>query len=251
MVVHSTFASQYAFTPELALHVGVERESFLVQDDEIVPAAAEALLKLPQPRFGYELSACQLEDRVGPCQLAQLADELSHNDKLASEALNSLGLARLFLEVAPDTMPLNHFPAERYDKIVEVISRERLLAACQVTGTHIHIGMPDHETALRVYNKVIAHTDELCRIGDHSGGRRLQIYRIMATDCQPIAWDGWDHFESYATEHGFVNDPRSCWHLIRLSLHGTIEFRVFGSPVSNDEVVCWAKRCHSLCKEAL
>lgn len=251
MLTLSTFASQFAFVPEHALHIGVERESFLVQHGEIIPAAFEVLKMLPQPQFGYELSACQLEDRVGPCRLAQLPDELTRNDKLAEEALSLLGLKRLFLEVAPDTMPLDHYPSSRYDRIVESMGPERLLAACQVTGTHIHIGMPDHITALRVYNAVIANVDELCRLGDHSNGRRLQIYQIMAADHLPIAWQSWDHFEAYAAEHQFLNDPRSCWHLIRLSVHGTIEFRMFGSPHSNDEVVTWARNCHSLCQQAL
>ena len=251
MITHSTFASQFAFAPEHTLHIGVERESFLVKQSEIVPAAFEVLKMLPQPRFGYELSACQLEDRIGPCQLAQLPNELKRNDMLAKEALSLLGLRRLFLEVAPDSMPLDHYPSKRYDEIVAKITKERLLAACQVTGTHVHVGMPDADTAIRVHSAVIPYTDELCQMGDHSGGRRLQIYRIMAADYQPIAWRDWDHFEAYAIEHDFANDPRSCWHLIRLSVHGTIEFRMFGSPRSNDDVVNWAERCYSMCRDAL
>ena len=131
-----------------------------------------------------------------------------------------------------------------------MLSRETLLAACRVIGTHVHIGMPNHEMALRVYNNVISCVPILCHLGDHSNGERLQIYKVMAPNCVPVRYEDWDEFSTYARKNGFANDPRKCWHLIRISIHGTIEFRMFGVTRKLTEIVTWAKVCHRLCTQA-
>ncbi len=245
----TAFAERFKFDPALAYFVGVEREYFITDNGTIVPRAKEVLNLLPQPNFGYELSACQVEDRSGPCPLDELGNRLEENDRLIEKVLATLRLDRGFLEVAPYAMPLDVYPdpTGRYAEITRNMPEEILRAACRVTGTHIHIGMPDHETAVKTYNRVISKTEELCQMGDHTNGERLAIYRIMAPDYVPRNWANWEDFENYALRNGFAEDPRQCWQLIRLSIHGTIEFRMFGSPQSNEEVLKWATVCYQLC----
>ena len=129
--------------------------------------------------------------------------------------------------------------------------REILSAACRVIGTHVHVGMPDWETALRVYNKVIPHTAMLCEKGNGSFGERLELYKQMAPNWNPSPYVDWDAYYQAAVRGGFTEDPRKCWTLIRISVHGTIEFRMFGATASIDKVVSWAELCHSLCEEAM
>jgi gamma-glutamyl:cysteine ligase YbdK (ATP-grasp superfamily) len=262
------FKSRFKYRPELTGYVGVERECFLSNaTGAIVPGAERVLAELVHgqigsygyegqdypDQFGYELSGCQIETRTKPLRLNELNEELERSDYLLMRTLRALKLGALHTEVGPKDMPLDVFPdpSGRYQAITKNMPREILLAACRVIGTHVHVGMPDHETALRVYNSVIARTEELCEIGNGSYGERLAIYRQMAPYWDPPHYTSWEHFYSVAQEQGFAEDPRKCWTLIRISKHGTIEFRMFGATDSIPRVVSWATRCHELCLKAL
>ena len=152
-------------------------------------------------------------------------------------------------------MPLDVYPdpSGRYREIIKNMPREILLAACQVTGTHIHIGMPDHETALKVYNAVVKHMTVLREKGNGSFGERIRIYKMVAPNWESLPYRDWNDFYDSAVKFGFENDPRRCWNLIRISVHGTIEFRMFGSTPSFERIISWArsakfakKRCYKL-----
>lgn len=275
------FTKQFRFNPRKSLYLGVERECFLCdKSGKIAPIAPQVLSCLekfipspscfvgsdswePSKDFGYELSACQLESRVGPCQLEDLASQLRANEKKvrAIEKVpthRALGktwswFSRLFVEVGPEDMPLDVYPdpSGRYKRITKKMPRDILLAACRVIGTHVHIGMPDRETALRVYNRVLQYLPLLCWKGDGSHGERLEIYKMMAKNWNPLPYADWDAFYQAAVRGEFTEDPRRCWTLIRISVHGTIEFRMFGATDSIEKIVSWAKLCHSLCKKAM
>lgn len=245
------FMDQFGFTSGKSMYVGIERESFLVKDGRISPIAPLVLARLPdRVRFGYELSACQLEDRVGPTKLNSLRGLLAVNDRDIALVGREMRFSRSFCEVGPIDMPLDVYPdpTGRYQDIVRNISKKTLLAACRVIGTHVHIGMPDHATALRVYDEVASYWRELARMGDGSSNRRLDIYQQMAGEFEPIPYGTWEAFHRQAMEKGFEHDPRKCWRLIRISVHGTIEFRMFGATSELDRVVTWARRCHELCR---
>jgi hypothetical protein len=247
------FLSRFAFRPEFDMFVGVERESLLVRDGAIVPIAPEVLAAFSKNgRYGYELSACQFEDRVGPVPIEGLLGALQENEAEISAAEHALGFSRSLYEVGPEDMPLDVYPdpTGRYQRITKDMPRETLLAACRVIATHVHVGMPDHETALMVYNGVRRRWRELGRMGDGSSGERLAIYTKMAPDFEPPNYPNWEEFYRAAVEKGFVSDPRKCWHFIRMSIHGTIEFRVFGATRDLGRVVTWARRCHDLCRAA-
>ena len=247
------FTEQFQFDPRKSLMVGVERECHLKDAaGNIVPIAERVLEHLDgNGDFCHELSACQLEWRVGPCCVAALKEELLRNESILLEAERVLGFTRSFIEIASDNMPLDVYPdpTGRYQKIVKDLSRRILLAACQIVGTHVHVGMPDVRTALRAYNSVIANIDELCSLGDHSSGRRLEIYGLMAPESIPPAYNNWEDYYNLSIEDGFVDNPRNCWHLVRISIHGTIEFRMFGGTDNLDEIVSWASLCRELCQK--
>ncbi len=278
------FKSLFTYDSSKVGYVGVERECFIQDCDRmgvVVPKAHEILSRI-EPRgvpeyrpygniwlgidfgvstvwhpvkrdeFSYELSACQIESRIGPCQLEELRDELilvdSHLRFLLGQEYKPL-----HTEVGPEDMPLDVYPdpTGRYQRITKHMLREILLAACRVIGTHIHIGMRDHDMALRVYNYVSRHFAELCEMGNGSFGERLAIYRKMAPDFEPTPYASWDEYHRTAVAKGFAEDPRKCWTLIRISVHGTIEFRMFGATDSIERIVSWARYCHRLCQSAL
>lgn len=253
------FQQQFSYKLDHVGHVGVEREMFVTDaQGTIVPCAEDvlksALSSSPADWFGYELSACQVESRVGPTALSALESELKIREHhLNHYGFREHGLIPGYVEVAPSDMPIDVYPdpTGRYQKITKRMPRETLLAACRVAGTHIHIGMKDHESALRTYNYVIQHMSELCELGNGSFGERLAIYKQMAPDYLPRAYSNWKDFFQHALEKGFAEDPRKCWSLIRISVHGTIEFRMFGTTSSIQRIVSWANRCHELCEMAM
>ncbi len=257
----NSFMDLFRFDPNKALHVGVERECFLTNTDgDIQPLATYVLSQLPKreqgtpyPQYSYELSACQLEYKVGPCTLDLVSEHLWCAEEELRYYEKVLGFKRVHSEVGPEDMPLDVYPdpSGRYQAIVKKMLHEHLVAACRVIGTHIHIGMPDHQIALRTYNHVIKKYDVLCSKGNGSFGERLDIYRKVAPDCDPPSYNDWLDFHRVAQIKGFDTDPRKCWTLTRISKHGTIEFRMFGATSSVDRVVKWVKLCHGLCAEVI
>lgn len=248
------FKNRYQFSPQGGFLVGVERESHILDDQgNIAPLAHTVLKELGDPiRFGYELSACQLEERTLPCKNLNLEDALRNNERDIAAVEKKLGFSRSHKEVAPETMPLDVYPdpTGRYQDIVKRMPRDVLAAACRVIGTHIHIGMPDHETALRAYNHAVEHHNVLCEMGDGSNGERLQLYKLVAGESAvPKKFETWEDLYEFGTQQGFLADPRKCWSLIRMSVHGTIEFRMFGATESIEQILLWAKRCHTICNE--
>jgi gamma-glutamyl:cysteine ligase YbdK (ATP-grasp superfamily) len=259
------FKGKFKFNPAVAFHVGIERECFLTDPlGNIVPNATSVIKHVeesgwhvdgdleksaPGAMLGYELSACQIETRTNPCEIGGVASALRRIDSGLRNALQEIGLRALYSEVAPDDMSLDVYPdpTGRYAEITRTMPREVLLAACQVAGTHVHIGMPNHDTALRVYNHLVQYCEDLCRSGDKSQGRRLEIYQKVAPERNPPMYEDWPAFFNVAQTKGFANNPRDCWTLIRISTHGTIEFRMFGSTNSLGQIEEWATMCHTLC----
>src|SRR3989344_7603116 len=251
------FTQRFAFREDRKLFVGVEREGFLTKKSVIVPEAERVLTSLKRKQAGaqftYELSACQIEGHAGPCHIDALHEHLRITDTVLAEVLGELGLRVLYTEVAPETIPLDVYPdpSGRYARLVEQMPRETLLAACRVAGVHVHIGMPNRDAALRAYNRAVGACRHLIVHGDGSRGERLSLYEVVKPDFIPRTYESWTDFHADAVKRGFGKKPRNNWDLIRISLHGTIEFRMFGTT-DNLEVICeHARICHSMCADAI
>ncbi len=249
------FLDKFDFTPDLCLQIGVERECFLLDKNKRISPLAPMVLGYlgVNGKFGFELSACQLEDRIGPCHINEIKKLLNDNEILIKEAEKKLGFSRNFEEVGPEDMCLDVFPdpTGRYQKLIKDMPNQVLASACRVIGTHIHVGMPDPENALKVYNRVLTHLPELLKQGDCSQGERLNLYKNVAPNPYPLAYQNWEDFHCKAQKNGFDENPRNCWHLIRISVHGTIEFRMFGATSEITKIQEWAKSCHDLCQAYL
>jgi len=247
------FKAQFAFDPKLAWKVGVERERFIVDDSGMpVPRALNVLSSLQNEgdAFTHELSACQIESRTHPCDLHDLQAELESQEIKVAAAAQAMDLRLSHVPVGPATMPLCVFPSERYLEITKSFSREKLLAACRIIAVHLHVGMPDHETALTIYNRVRMNMPGLCLLGDKSQGERLKIYRGFTPTFNPPHFVDWDAFHQFAVESGFTHDIRQWWSVVRISRHGTLEFRMFDATESDEEIVKWARTVLALCKGA-
>lgn len=253
----SNFRSLFSFDASKAFEVGVEREMFLLHRSEFdgVKPWAERVLQDKTlrdnlgNRVGYELSACQIETRVGPCSVENLLGELISTQKTVDECLARYSLEASHREVSYH-VPLDVYPDERYLAIVKTMPSKVLHAACSIIGTHIHVGMPDAETALRIYNHAVAYAGKLWSVGDHYNGKRRELYSIVAPNYVAKCFDDWDGFYLDAVEQGYDKDVRKNWREIRISRFGTIEFRMFGATSDAEEIADWGKTCRNICLAA-
>ena len=101
------FMDRFRFVPKLAWCVGVERECFIVDHTgKVVPRAVDVLKSTVSSNgwsrtdIGYELSACQLETRAGPCDLKAMPLRLKLVREAVEYHLNLFGLAASHKEVA-------------------------------------------------------------------------------------------------------------------------------------------------------
>ena len=234
------FLSRFKFDKRKGGFVGIEREHFLAIGDNLVPIAKDFLEARKDNRWTYELSACQAEVRTRPKQSQDAVKlELLENWNNGQARAAGIGVILINQEVGPSNMPLTVYPDPRYLEIVAQISQERLAAACRVTGTHIHLGMRSMDEAIDCYNALIFSLEYLSILGDHSGGERLRLYKLMAKNWEPPHYRDINHFLEVARINGFDNNPRNCWHLVRISKHGTVELRMFGVTDYVDEIIYW------------
>ena len=77
---------------------------------------------------------------------------------------------------------------------------------------------------------------------------RLDIYKMMAQRYEPIPYESVQEFYNDACSHGFDTDPRKNWQLIRITVHGTIEFRMGGATASHALVNKFARECYRVCE---
>lgn len=250
---YKAFLSRFNFQKDMNGMIGVERERFLATPDGIlVPRAQDFLLAVDDPRWIYELSACQIEDRTDPLRdVAKIQKALAKNDCQGRAIVKQLGLRLYVIEVAGEDMPLTVYPDQRYVRIKTKITKEQLSAACRVTATHLHFGVSSLEKAIQISNLLLQYIDLFRKLGDHSNGERLRLYKTMATHWRPPYYQSIEHLFEVAFKQGFVKNPRDCWHLIRISKHGTVELRMFGVTESLDEICQWIQIVKEIIKKEL
>ena len=254
MILQKDFTSRFSFNPNLVGYMGIEREHFLISaaDNNYTPQSAKFLKAIRNSLWTYELSACQVESRTRPqVDLAAIEMGLLANENIGKKISRKLGLILLDQEVAEINMPLNVYPNPRYLKIARNIPVETLRAACRVAGTHVHIGVSDLVRAIAINNLLVPHFDALCSLGDHSSGERLRLYKTMATNWRPMLYRNPEHLFEVAEAESFTDNPRNCWKLIRISIHGTVELRMFGSTNDIDEILEWVSFIKSIIKGVL
>lgn len=238
----TSFFSQFRFDSALAGAYGIEREFFLSDEEGMpVPRSPEFLARMNDSAWTYELSACQVEHRTSPEHvLARIMASLQASHESAIAVAQAMGARLIALEVAPVNMSLDVYPHdERYQLLAKQLPCETLRAACRVAGIHIHHGAKNLEDAIRIHNVVVDRLEDFIRMGDHSNGERMRLYQNMATNWKPPRYESAEHLYTVAREQGFASNPRDCWHLVRISRHGTVELRMFGMTAELSRIAHW------------
>ena len=150
---------------------------------------------------------------------------------------------------------------ERYERIRDLLGDA---VATPVAGLHIHIGMPDAETAIRAFNGMRRHLPLLQALGANSPFRhgrdtglasaREVSVRGWPRSGVPREMDGYEHFtETTRLLVQAADVPDYTWFWWKLRPHprlGTVEVRALDAQSSLADVAALAALTHCLAREA-
>ncbi|CAM4178018.1 glutamate--cysteine ligase [Nocardia ninae] len=241
-----------------AATVGVEEEFLLADPETGAPAAKNVEVAHTAAELGIdlqlELTRCQVETSTGVhTDSAELAKEL--RDLRCGVAACAEKNGALLLAVAiPPTVP-NKFPVTdtpRYQRIAEsfgMLAHEQGLCGC-----HVHVAVPDRDTALQVSNFLRPWLPLLLALTANSA-----IYRGADTgfaSWRSILWRRWPsagpppYFESardydamvaIMLSSGSILDKKMVyWDVRPSSTFPTVEIRVSDVPATTEETVLLA-----------
>ncbi|MDX6622601.1 MAG: glutamate---cysteine ligase / carboxylate-amine ligase [Solirubrobacterales bacterium] len=231
-------ADEHRFGASAPLTLGVEEELLLVGEDlELVAAAEEAIARLePAQRehVSTELFATQIELKTGVCADA---DEAAAELETARRALRAAGATLL----GAGLHPTHTGTSELVDKPRYQVVQKDLAGLIDTppSGLHVHVGMPDPETAIAVANALRYHLPllaALCanspfRAGEDSGmaSARAAVVRAYPRFEMPPEFDSYAEFLRVADQlvlAAGVDDYTYLWWDVRPHPRlGTVEVR--------------------------
>ncbi|MFE2754547.1 glutamate--cysteine ligase [Actinosynnema sp. NPDC059335] len=250
--------------------LGVEEEFLLVDalTGEPVPHGGEVVESV-RSRFGValdvELAASQVEVQTPVCRdLADVRRQLHGLRLVAAEAAHRLGHRLLAVGAPPVGGPdVVISDRERYRALGEDY---RLLAGEQsICGCHVHVAVPDPETAVQVCNHVRPWLPVLGTLTANSPftrGRdtgyaswRSIVWSRWPTAGPPPYFESLAHYESTCDAllaAGAIRDRRMVYWDVRPSAHlPTVEVRVADVAATVDEAVLLAALVRALVVAAL
>lgn len=241
--------------------LGIEEELLLVDGETFRPAniASELVQRLDPPRGAIvnDLYEALIEASTPVVDSApdgvEVLGELREQIRDAGGSFIGGGLHPhvAFGEVM-------HVEADRY----QAIRREMrgLVSRTPTAALHVHVGMPDPETAIDACNRMRAHLPLLQALAAHSpywfghdsglASGRSTIFRSFPRSTIPPTFAGWEHYQDvvrWCVETAAVADYTYLWWDIRPSPKlGTIEIRAMDAQSRLDSVAGLAALVHAL-----
>ncbi|QQQ79898.1 glutamate--cysteine ligase [Saccharothrix sp. 6-C] len=154
--------------------IGVEEEFLLVDPSTRRPVAraVDVLARVrdlpPGARVHRELNAAQVEFSTGVCaDLAELRDQLTAGRRELAHAAHAEGLWLVASGSPPLADPRPALSAgERFERIESIYRGQ--VEAYQCCGCHVHVGVPDRETAVHVVDHLRRWLPTLLALGGNS-----------------------------------------------------------------------------------
>lgn len=250
--------------------LGVEEEFLLVDPATGEPVArGRELVRAARERFGVdfdvELATCQLETKTGVCrELADVRRQLHGMRFVAAEVARELGCLLLAVGAPPLGGPEVGLGGE--DRYRHLARDHRLLAAEQsICGCHVHVAVPDEETAVRVCDHLRPWLPVLTALTANSPFARGRDTGFASW--RSVVWSRWPvagpppHFGSAGgyratcellLASGAAHDLKMLYWDVRPSSHlPTVEVRVADVAATVDEAVLLAGLVRALVATAL
>lgn len=238
------------FTSSSGHSIGVEIEFQVIHSEsfELVPLAPvlhEQAPKVLQPRISQELIKSILELQTGICRnLRDVENDLLQTAALAEELAADNGCLLYAASLHPFAIAEEQELSSdaRYRRIMEelqIIGR-RFISQ----GLHVHIGVPDGNTAVEVCNVIQGFLPVFLVLSSSSPFYQgkdtgLHSYRTKLFESLPLAGmyehlENWHHFSqevAHLVEHGVIESVKDLWWDARPSPgFGTVEIRICDLP---------------------
>ena len=256
--------------PQSTPSMGVEEEFLLVdpRTGQPAPLGAEVVAAAGR-RFGVELDVelarAQVETKTSVCHtLADVGRQLRGMRLVAADAARGLGCTLLATGVPPVGGPeVATAGGDRYRHLAEDY---RLLAREQsICGCHVHVAVPDPETAVQVCNHlrpwlpvlgaVTANSPLACGRDTGYASWRTVVWSRWPAAGPPPYFESAEHYESVCdllVDSGAAHDRRMVYWDVRPSSHlPTVEVRVADVAATADEAVLLAGLVRALVTAAL
>jgi len=234
----STDPWQSTFGSEAPFALGVEEELLLVDADNQLLDASRRVLDEVEPDDGHvtgELFQAMVESnsRIS----ANAAEAIEAIAEVRRELLDS-GVRLIGAGVHPAAMPgsTEIHQSPRFSLIEDSLQGVLRTPIC---GQHVHVGMPDQETAVRTYNGIRTHVPLVNALaanspfwfGEDSGlaSARTVIFRSYPRAAMAPAFEDFAHFSRVTREvcaAAGLDDYTQIWWDVRIHPKlGTIELR--------------------------
>ena len=244
--------------------LGVEQELFLVDAaGRQRNAGADVLEALPEFARGQvsaEVHACQVELISGVCHSVEEAiDDL----RVLRDAVLGVGVELLGTGIHPTAQEgeAEITDKERYNFISALLGDA---IVDPVGALHVHVGMPDAETAIRAFNGLRPHLPLLEALAANSPFRhgrdtglasaREITLRAWPRSGAPRAFADWADFQAMARRLTRVAEvPDYTFHWWKLRPHpqlGTVELRALDAQVSLAHTEALVRLAHALARDA-
>ncbi|WP_033439819.1 carboxylate-amine ligase [Saccharothrix sp. NRRL B-16314] len=251
--------------------VGVEEEFLLVDPSTRRPVAraGDVLARVrglpPGAQVHRELSCAQVEFASGVCaDLDELRDQLVTGRRVLADAAHAEGL-KLIPSGAPvlaDPDP-RLSPGERFERIDAMYRGQ--VDDYQCCGCHVHVGVPDRETAVRVVNHLRPWLPTLVALGANSPfdrGRDTGYASWRLIDQAGFPGSGVPPFFRTAADHDVrVGELVACGALVDATMtfwlarpsprYPTVEVRAADTAATVDDAVLQAGLTRALVDTAL
>jgi glutamate---cysteine ligase / carboxylate-amine ligase len=256
--------SSHAFGSTEPYTVGVEEELFLA--DPVTGAqtnASTAVLERVGTGTGTverELHACQIELISPVC--SDVAGAVESLSELRRDVLGTgAGLIGSGTHPAAAEGAAEITDKKRYERIRDLLGDA---VATPVAGLHIHVGMPDPETAIRAFNGLRRHLPMLQALGANSPFRHCRDTGLASA--REVSVRGWprsgvpramaDYEDFLAATRMLVQAadvPDYTWFWWKLRPHprlGTVEIRALDAQSSLEDISALVALTHCLARGA-
>src|SRR5438045_1703492 len=189
------------------------------------------------------------------CQ--SIVDARAHVIELRSRLAELAGRSGLKI-ASVGTHPFSHWrdqlitQGERYREIVK--DMQQLARANLIFGLHVHVGIPDLDSAIQVMDQIryfLTHIYALCGnspfwVGRNTGlkGYRLKVFERFPRTGIPDAFESLSEYEDYCkllVKTGCIDNPKKIWWDIRLHpFFNTLEMRVCDAQSRVDDTLAMA-----------
>lgn len=252
--------------PELT--IGIEEEYLLVDraTGALIAERDPGFLETCQAELGEdrvhpELMQCQVEIGTGVCgSIVEARRELAQLRGTVASVAARHGMA----PVAASTHPFSDWAEQRISDVERyrelTAEHQHIARRALIGGMHVHIGIADEETRVRVMRRMIPYLPMILALSASSPfwrGRDTGLKAFRPTIfCEfprsgiPDGIDSWADWQAYTAilaETGLCTDPTRIWWDVRPSAkHPTLEMRIAEVCTDVEDALTIAALCQSL-----